>query len=57
MARKTRFLSFIAAALVALSTVVAAKPRPAVFWPTDLAVTIEISAKAGAGAATVWQGP
>jgi len=57
MARKTRLLSFLAAALVALTTVVAAGTRPQPFWSPDLSVSIKITAKAGAGITTSWQAP
>ncbi|MCM5557768.1 hypothetical protein [Pleomorphomonas sp. JP5] len=57
MARKTKLLSWIAAALVALTTVVAARSLPDRTWPGDLTVTIEISGTAGAGVATSWQAP
>ncbi|MCM5555035.1 hypothetical protein [Pleomorphomonas sp. NRK KF1] len=57
MARKTKLLSWIAAALVALTTVVAARALPDRMWPGDLTVTIEISGTAGAGVATSWQAP
>ncbi len=57
MARKTKLLSWIAAALVALTTVVAARSLPDRTWAGDLTVTIEISGTAGAGVATSWQAP
>jgi len=58
MARKTKLLSWIAAALVALTTVVAARTLPArMTWPENVTVTVEISATAGAGVATSWQSP
>ncbi|SCM79084.1 exported hypothetical protein [uncultured Pleomorphomonas sp.] len=57
MARKTKLLSWIAAALVALTTVVAARTLPDRLWPGDFTVTVEISATAGAGVATSWQAP
>lgn len=62
MARKTKLLSWIAAALVALTTVVAARTLPAHtltdhIWPGDFSVSVEISGTAGAGVATSWQAP
>ena len=57
MARRTKLLSWIAAALVALTTVVAARTLPNRLWSGDFSVTVEISATAGAGVATVWQAP
>lgn len=58
MARKTKLLSWIAAAaLVALTSMVAARTLPDRLWPGNLTVTVEISATAGAGVATSWQSP
>ena len=57
MARRTKLLSWIAAALVALTTVVAARTLPAHIWPGDFTVSVEISGTAGAGVATSWQAP
>lgn len=55
MARKTKLLSWIAAALV--TTVVAAHALPDRMWLGDFSVTVEISGTAGAGVATSWQAP
>lgn len=57
MARKSKLLSWIAAALVALTTVVAARSLPDRNWTGDFSVTVEISGTAGAGVATSWQAP
>jgi hypothetical protein len=57
MARRTKLLSWIAAALVALTTVVAARTLPARIWPGEFTVSVEISGTAGAGVATSWQAP
>ncbi len=57
MARRTKLVSWIAIALVALTTVVAARTLPVRVWPGAFSVTVEISATAGAGVATVWQAP
>jgi hypothetical protein len=57
MARRTKLLSWIAVALVALTTVVAARTLPDRLWPSDVTVTVEISAMAGAGVSTSWQTP
>lgn len=55
MARKTRRLTFIVTALVALTTVVAARTTTGVLSLKDISVTVEISATAGAGAAISWK--
>ncbi|WP_370676899.1 hypothetical protein [Pleomorphomonas sp. PLEO] len=57
MARRTKLLSWIAAALVALTTVVAASTLPNRLWPSDFSVSVEISGTAGAGVSTSWQAP
>lgn len=57
MARKTKLLSWIAAALVALTTVVAARTLPDRLWPDDFSVRVEISGTAGAGVSTSWRAP
>lgn len=57
MARKTKLLSWIAAALVALTTVVAARTLPDRIWQGNLTVSVEISGTAGAGVSTSWQTP
>ena len=57
MARKTKLLSWIAAAMVALTTVVAARGLPDGMWRGDFSVMVEISGTAGAGVATSWQAP
>ena len=57
MARRTKLVSWIAIALVALTTVVTARTLPERVWPGVFSVTVEISATAGAGVATVWQAP
>lgn len=57
MARRTKLLSWIAAALVALTTVVAARTLPDQIWPGNVTVSVEISGTAGAGVSTSWQAP
>lgn len=57
MARKTKLLSWITAALVALTTVVAARTLPDRIWPGNVTVSVEISGTAGAGVSTSWQAP
>ena len=57
MARRTKLVSWIAIALVALTTVVAARSLPDRMWRGELSVTVEISGTAGAGVATSWQAP
>lgn len=57
MARKTKLLSWIAAALVALTTVVAARTLPDRIWPENVSFSVEISGTAGAGVSTSWQAP
>jgi hypothetical protein len=57
MARRTKLVSWIAIALVALTSVVAARTLPERVWPGAFSVTVEISATAGAGVATSWQAP
>ena len=57
MARRTKLVGWIAIALVALTSVVAARTLPERVWPGAFSVTVEISATAGAGVTTVWQAP
>ena len=57
MARRTKLVSWIAIALVALTSVVAARTLPERVWPGAFSVTVDLSATAGAGVATSWQAP
>ncbi len=57
MAGKTRFLTFIAAALVALTTVGTAGTKLLPAASEGFSVSVEMSAKVGAGVATSWQAP
>jgi hypothetical protein len=57
MARKTRLLTFLAAALVALTTVGSAGTKLLPAASDGFSVSVEMSAKVGAGVATSWQAP